>query len=243
MNQTKFKDLRRKYEEKLNSFEKKYGIFTDSNYNPIIPLIEIIKGWSFAKGPKGLKPWEESFKDYVCPFRRSKNNMGFVENIRQKLNCGPQLLYYPCKPNADEHAQYADPEKNLLAVPARVSNYSRVENELNAVVSGGGKYLLDINSFPLTDKLNHVLYSHSTLLDFIFANADITEEGQKDSVTACLNAFLELYNEEPKFRGKLDDALLLQAMDNAPEETQIYITEHCPALAEYSTLTNEDLSK
>ena len=231
------------YEKRIDAINKKYGLFNDTNYNPIMPLIEIIKGWGFVKGTKGLKCWEESFKDYVCPFRRSKRNVGFIDNIRQKLNCGPQLLSYPCKPNAEDHASYADPN-NLMPIPPAVSNYSKVENELNATISGGEKYALDAHRFPLTENIHPLLLSHATLLDFIFANADvISEEGQKDSVTACLNAFLELYNEEPKFREKLDDGLLLQAMHNAPDETQIYIADRCPALAEYSPITNEDFSK
>ena len=235
--------MRSNYEKRINAINKKYGLFDDTNYNPIIPLIEIIKGWSFAKGTKGLKSWEESFKDYVCPFRRSKRNVGFINNIRQKINCGPQLLSYPCKPNAEEHASYANPN-NLMPIPPAVSNYSRVENELNATISGGKKYALDAHRFPLTENINPLLLSHATLLDFIFANADvISEEGPKDSVTACLNAFLELYNEEPKFREKLDDALLVQAMENAPEQTKLYIVDTCPALAEYASLEKDELTK
>lgn len=228
MNSIQIELSKKNYEKRLDAFYKKFGKFNSSTSNPIFSLVEIIKGWRFDRNPvsKKLQSWGQSFKNYVFP-------------LRQKLGIGLQILYYPCKPNDNEHRQYAYID-SYETMDEKVSNYCLIENELNAIMSEGRKYLSHSSPFSLTQNLHPTILSHSTLLDFIFSNADVTEENYNDSVTVCLNAFIELYNDEPKFRESLDDGLLTQAMSCASEKTQKYITNTCPALSKYALSVEKD---
>ena len=158
--------------------------------------------------------------------KRFGKELSFADSFRYCLtHYGSQLLYYPCKPSYDDHLNYP-PESDLLApVDPSVSCFSHIENELNAGMENGIKYFTDIhNPFYLTSDLHSKNFSHSTILDFVFAHA--TDKGDNCTLD-FLDSFLDLCNDKPRFLKELSPELLEQAMANSTKEVQQYVVDQC----------------
>lgn len=197
--------------EKLEVAYKKLGNLSDSR-NSFRRLVDVISGEYFRENSilRKLDPWEKSFKYYVLKLMKS----------------GVNPLTYPCKPNREEYLKYQNVDASVVIDP-KVSNYSWIENELNRAAQGASV------DFALTKNLHPQYLSHSTILDFLFANADMINDS-KSSISVCFNAFLELYRDKPKFRKSFDENVLTQAMYSASKETRQYAVKVCHDLAEFS---------
>ncbi len=170
------------YKDMSSTYNKKL-------YKEALVLVGIITGNNPITGRFGRKiPVKNQFKFYAL-----KN---------------PEVLFYPCKPNTNDYITSPKPEDYSTPTNPAVSSFVYVENELNATLYNGKKYLPDMHCpFPLTQNLQPTALSHSTLLDFVFANA------KKGNVAAeCLKGFLELLASKPSFKKSFPDGGLAQAV-------------------------------
>jgi len=183
----------------------------------VMHISKMIKGKFFENDEYGaVKTLPQAFKDCV-----------FYKNQKGKdARFGPQLLYYPCKPNMEEYDEYTG---RVHKDNYQTENYLTVRSSL--MVADRVK---DANPDILLERLKPTVYSHSTMLDCIFSNADLSStKNEAKNCVICLDAFLELYKTEPKFKEKLDEGLLLQAMTQACPETRKHIIRTCPEFYQY----------
>lgn len=220
--------------------EKRMDLETEDFYNYMktlslqeyaLKLVDVIKNGKtdINKNTKAVIQPVQLFKDYVFYIQKNKEDYRF----------GPQLLYYPCKPNAEECKANDDyqellkkcstqAEKNLLEedLPSLVLAYQRHKEVQAAFIEC--KRALDPRPYLLTERLKATKLPYSTILDCLFANANFSQ-----NFADCLDAFLELYKTEPKFNQCLSDNLLSQAMAQANPETRKYIIRNCPEFYQY----------
>ena len=183
----------------------------------VMHISKIIKGKFFEKAANGaIKTTSQAFKD--CVFYKNQNG--------GDLRFGPQLLYYPCKPNSQEYDEFTG---RIHQDNYKTHEYLAVRSSL--LVADRVK---DANPDVLLERLKPTVLSHSTMLDCIFANADLSSnKTEAKNCVTCLDAFLELYKNEPAFKEKLDEALLTQAMTQACPETRKHIIRTCPEFYGY----------
>lgn len=181
-------------------------------------ISQMIKGKFFEADTKtfALKTLPQAFQDCI-----------FYKRFRDyDVRFGPQLLYFPCKPNLQEYDEFTG---RIHQDNYKTHEYLAVRSSL--LVADRVK---DANPDKLIERLKPTYFSHSTMLDCIFSNADLSSK-QKESQNCVilLDSFLDLYKAEPKFREGLDEALLVQAMSQACPETRKHIIRTCPEFYQY----------
>ena len=111
-----------------------------------------------------LKTLPQAFQDCIFYKRFRDNDMRF----------GPQLLYFPCRPNSEEYDEYTG---KIHQDNYKTDAYLTVRSSL--LVADRVK---DANPDKLVERLKPTHFSHSTMLDCIFSNANLTstqKEAQK----------------------------------------------------------------